>query len=320
MKQCARTTANSTKISIIIVNYNTAKLTINAINSFFLDLSQDADEVIVLDNASSDDSVQAIHDIFGDTIQLIASNVNLGFAVGNNLAVKQSKGDYLLLLNPDTLVFDQAINKLLAFAKLNPKAGIWGGRTLFADHSLNPASCWHQQTLWSLLCQALGLSSLFRRSSFFNLEGMGGWDRQGVREVDIVSGCFFLITKTLWQRLGGFHPDFFMYGEEADLCLRAKQLGANPMVTSDATIIHYGGASETIRSDKLVKLIKAKMLLIRRHFTPAAIFPGIVLLACWPLSRYAIHIIASLFGRSASTQAREVWGEVWRRRKEWLAI
>jgi GT2 family glycosyltransferase len=313
-----KNTINRIKISIIIINYNTAKYTLNTIKSFFNDLNQDSDEIIVFDNASIDGSAKALRDTFGDTIHFIPSTANIGFAAGNNLAVKHSTGEYLLLLNPDTVVLDQAIYKLVAFAKMHPEAGIWGGRTLFPDLSLNPASCWHRQTLWSLLCQASGLSSLFRKSSFFNMEGMGGWDRQGVREVDIVSGCFILIRRSLWDQLEGFHPDFFMYGEEADLCLRAKQVGARPMVTSEATIIHYGGASETVRSDKLVKLIKAKMTLIRRHFSPITILPGIVLLACWPLSRYFAHSIASLLGRSASTQAQQVWGEVWQQRKKWL--
>ncbi len=147
---------------------------------------------------------------------------------------------------------------------------------------------------------------------------MGGQDFTGSKKVDIVSGCFFLIKRELWQQLEGFDPAFFMYGEEADLCFRAQKKGAQPIVTSGATIIHYGGASEKVRTDKLVRLINAKMLLIKRHFAPYSVHLGIMLLAAWPLSRYFAHTIAAVLGRSASSEPSRVWGEVWQRREEWL--
>ena len=306
-------------LSILVVNYNTSKLTLKAIDSVFKEQSRFPFDIFVLDNASSDDSVQALKKIFGERIHLIPSEVNLGFAVGNNQAAKLAKGEYLLLLNPDTVVFDHAIDKLVAFAQMNPEGGIWGGRTLFKDGTHNPSSFWKKQSVWSLFCQALGLSSLFRGSRVLNPERMGGRDFRGSKKVDIISGCFFLIKRELWQQLEGFDPAFFMYGEEADLCLRAKKIGAQPMVTSEATIIHYGGASEKVRADKLVRLIKAKMLLIKKHFAPGSIFFGIMLLAGWPLSRYLVHTVAAAWGRSASAESRLVWGEVWRRRNEWLA-
>lgn len=225
------------KLSIIIISYNTRELTLGCIRSVFSETKNLSFEVIVLDNASIDGSYDAITKEFSDkiniqNIKLISSPFNLGFAVGNNLAVDDAKGEFLLFLNPDTLIMNRAIEELISFAGKNQEAGIWGGRTQFADYSLNPASCWSKQTIWSLLCQALGFSSLFRRSTFFNPEGIGGWDREGQREVDIVSGCFLLIRCEMWKKLNGFHSDFFMYGEEADLCLRARSFGARPIVTS----------------------------------------------------------------------------------------
>ncbi len=306
------------QLSIIVINFNTCRLTLECLRSVFKETKDTKFELIVLDNASEDQSARAIAEEFNNRVDLIVSKKNKGFAGGNNLAAHKATGDYLLLLNPDTVVLDGAIDKLVAFATSHPGAGIWGGKTLFKDRSLNPSSCWKRQTIWSLACQASGLSSLFRKSSLFNPEGMGSWNRGGIRKVDIVSGCFFLIKHDLWKQLDGFHPDFFMYGEEADLCLRAKKLGAQPMITSEATIIHYGGASETVRADKLVRLIKAKMLLIRRHFPVYAAPTGVALLAFWPLSRYSAHTLLSLLGRQSSSQAQQVWGEVWKRRQEWL--
>jgi hypothetical protein len=144
----------------------------------------------------------------------------------------ESRAKRLLLLNPDTLILDDAIDRLFAFAENTPILGIWRGRTVFADGSLNPKSCWRQMTIWSVFCTLVGLS-FFRSSPVFYSEGYGGWPRNTVRRVDLVTGCFFLIDRDLWERLCGFDPTFFMYGEEADLCLRAATLGAKPTVTPD---------------------------------------------------------------------------------------
>lgn len=303
-------------LSIIIISYNTREMTLECIRSAFRETKDETFEIIVLDNASTDGSGDAIEAEFGDRLRLIRSPENLGFARANNIAAQHAGGEYLLLLNPDTVVLDGAIDRLIAFARRAPDAGIWGGRTVFADGSLNPASCWTRQTLWSLLCQATGLSSLFRRSSLLNPEGLGGWDRSTERAVDIVSGCFLLIRRDLWDRLDGFHPDFFMYGEEADLCLRAHGLGARPRVTPEATIIHHGGASETVRADKMCRLMAAKMLLIRRHFPPMTRGLAALLFAAWPWSRM---IATGLFaGSDARRRERaSMWREVFRRRDEW---
>lgn len=305
------------KLSIIIISYNTKEMTLACIRSVFSETKNVAYEIIVLDNASSDGSAEAMKDEFGTKIKLIASEQNHGFAQGNNIAAESASGEYLLLLNPDTVVLENAIDRLLDFVNDFPNAKIWGGRTLFGDKSLNPGSCWAKQSLWGLSCQALGLSSLFRKFSIFNPEGMGGWNRDGIREVDIVCGCFLLLKLQFWHELRGFRKEFFMYGEEADLCLRAKSLGANPMVTSKATIIHYGGASEKIRADKLVRLLTAKMLLIEFHFTNTTKALGKWLLYMWPKSRYFAHTMLSMFGRKKSIEAAQSWKQVLSNASQW---
>ncbi len=186
-------------------------------------------------------------------------------AKANNLAAAHASGRYLLLLNPDTLVLDHAVDRLVAFAERTPSARIWGGRTLFGDGTLNPASCWRKVNLWRVMCRVAGLDVRFPASRLLNSEAYGGWDRDSERQVDIVSGCFFLIERELWEELGGFDPRYVMYGEEADLCLRADALGARPRITPDAEIVHYGGASESVRSQKHIKLLAAKITLARDH-------------------------------------------------------
>lgn len=304
-------------VSIIVVSYNTRDMTLECLRSIFRETRSINFEIIVFDNASSDGSADAIAAGFGENVRLLSSPENLGFAAGNNKAATKATGKMLLLLNPDTVVLNKALDHLYALSIQYPQAGIWGGRTLFENGSLNPASCWSRQTLWSLFSQAFGLSSLFRHSSIFNTEGIGGWDRNGIRKVDIVSGCLLLIKRDLWEELGGFREQFFMYGEEADLCLRARNIGAHPMVTSAATIVHHGGASEKVKADKLVRLLKAKILLICFHFPLLTRRAGCWLLILWPTSRYIAHLLLARFGSNSSKAKSDVWKEVLQRKKEW---
>lgn len=306
------------KLSVLVVSYNTSALTLECIRSIFEQTKLPAFEVIVWDNASSDGSPDAIEETFGKKVRLVRSKTNLGFAAANNRAAELAKGDRLLLLNPDTVVRDGAIDALTAFADRFPSCRIWGGRTVFGDGRLNPASCWGRQTLWGLLSQASGLTVAFKKTTLFNPEGMGGWNREGTRQVDIVSGCFFMISAELWRSLGGFREEFFMYGEEADLCLRARQLGVRPMVSSTATIVHYGGASDRVFSKKIVKLLKAKRMLIDKHFAPSIRGIAKWLLFLWPVHRYCSHAVLGFFGRKASDEAREAWLTALRHRKDWL--
>jgi hypothetical protein len=135
-------------------------------------------------------------------------------------------------------------------------------------------------------------------------------------EVDIVTGCFFLIQRDLWEHLSGFDPEFFMYGEEADLCLRAKQMGVNCMIHPQATIIHHGGASEKVRADKLVRLFRAKAQLFVRHWSPAAAKFGIRMLDLWAFSRMCAFGLLGLFQRRRR-ETYQSWKSVWQRRAQW---
>ena len=303
-------------LSIVVISYNTRDMTLACLASVYAQTKVPF-ELTVVDNASTDRSAEAIADQFPD-LHLIAEKTNHGFAPAHDIALPHASAPWLLLLNPDTVVLDHAIDKLMDFAEAHPQAGIWGGRTLFADSSLNPASCWGKMTLWSTFSRTLGLNRIFRRSEFFNPETYGTWPRDTEREVDIVVGCFFLMRRTDWDALGGFDPAFRMYGEEADLCLRARKAGHRPMVTPRAEIIHYGGASETVRADKMVRLMRAKTELINRHFALGTRRLGRRLFALWPWSRWvATGVAGRLLGREELREKSRTWGEIWRRRDEW---
>lgn len=303
-------------LSIIIVSYNTKALTLEALHSLFRHPPPVDFEVLLLDNASRDGSFEAIEAAYPQ-IRAIAHPQNVGFAAANNIAAEMARGRRILLLNPDTITLEQSHAGLWAFAEREPDRGIWGGRTLFPDLTLNPTSCWRRMTLWSLFCAAAGLTHLFPKSRTFNPEAYGDWRRDSVADVDIVTGCFLLIDTALWRRLGGFDPAFFMYAEEADLCLRSRGQGARPGISPEAEIVHMGGMSEATGADKIVKTARGRVTLMRKHWSAPAFAAGQALLLCWSASR----MIASRFvsgRRDAPGTAQDKWQAVWARRREWL--
>ncbi|SFJ56348.1 glycosyltransferase family 2 protein [Celeribacter neptunius] len=302
-------------LTVIIVSFNTRDLTLKALETLYDTTKETSFQTVVFDNASSDGSAEAIAEAFPQ-VALIASTENLGFAKANNLVAAEATTDWILLLNPDTECHAGAVDNLMAFSKANPRAGITGGRTVFPDGSLNIASCWMRITPWSAFCNAVGLSSIFPGSKLFNSEAMGSWQRDTVREVDIVVGCFMMLPRALWDQLGGFDLRYFMYGEEADLCLRAKALGYQPMVTPDAEIMHLVGASSKAQARKYSMIAKARMTLIQDHWPPAAVPFGRAMLQLWAGSRAAaLGSIAKLSGKKRDSAQK--WIEIWQDRKDW---
>ncbi|RPF71512.1 glycosyltransferase family 2 protein [Aurantiacibacter spongiae] len=253
-------------LSIIMVNYKTPDLTCEAIASAFRETDTPF-ELILVDNASDDGIVERVRHDFPQ-VRIIANEENVGFAEANNQAARIAAGEYLLLLNSDTVTLDHAIDNLLAFARRTPEAKIWGGRTLFGDRTLNETSCFDRMTLRSVLFSSIGLSALFRGSTFFNPERIAGWKRDSERQVDIVTGCFLMIERDFWNALGGFDPAFFMFGEETDLCARARARGARPRITPEATIVHYGGRSVSLRAQRATYVAAARVGIAKRHLPP----------------------------------------------------
>jgi GT2 family glycosyltransferase len=304
-------------VSILMVNWNTRDMTLACLETVFADTRDLSFEVILVDNGSVDGSADAIRAAY-PTVKLLAEPINHGFAEANNIAAKQAEGDYLLLLNTDTLIQRGALKNIVAFANTNPDARIWGGRTVFEDGTLNPMSVWAKITPWSAVSSALGLAKLFSQSSFFNPESFGGWQRDSVRAVDIVSGCFFLIERRLWEELNGFDPAFFMYGEEADLCARARAIGAYPMMTPDAQIVHFGGASSAKPTNKIIYIMGARIGLIQRQYTGLSqtIARTATVLGVFFRAK-AFGIFESLSNREKIAVAAANWQTVWHQRARW---
>ncbi len=334
--------ADAPAVSILVVSYNTRELTVECLKSVYNGGVGSAPfEVLLVDNASCDGSVEAIRDAFSrlmfPSLRIFALEENIGFAAANNFAAGYARGTYLLLLNPDTLVRPGAIDRLLEYADFNPENGIYGGETFFADGSRNPTAGWMKPTPWSVFTHSVGLSRLFGGSAFLNPESLAHWSWDAAKPVDIVTGCLLLIRLGDWNRLGGFDTSFFMYGEDADLCLRAAARGMQPVLVPGAAIVHYGGASEPVRSEKMIRLYRAKVQLFRLHYPApsAALMTAMLGLSC--LVRMAAFAIAGMGNRrcewrrqvpgaglvgtrrASDLQRRgNEWRSVWSRRAEWM--
>ena len=310
-------------VSIIVVSYNTREMTLECLRSVVAQSPELKFEMLFIDNQSTDGSFEAVQSEFGsdDRFQIIASDENLGFARANNVMAKRARGRRLLLLNPDTVVLDRALEKLNAFADERSDCGIWGGRTMKADGvTLDPRSCWADLTLRGVFFRTVGLSKTFSASEFFNPQAYGRWKRDSVRYVGFVTGCLLLIDRSLWERLDGFAPEFFMYGEEAELCYRAKSLGAKPIITPEAAIIHYVGASATTKWQTKVKVCRGEITLMRLHWSKPAAFLGRELIrAATIYRRIAFWAISKVRPNEESRNRASDWKHIWAARSEWLA-
>ena len=316
MEMALTTATDSPELSILMVNWNTREMTLECLRSLYAQTQDTAFEVIMIDNDSADGSADAIAEAFPQ-VRLVREKANHGFAKATNMAADIARGRYLLLLNTDTVVLENAIDRLVAFARRTPEAGMWGGRTLFGNGSLNYGSCYARITPWSAFCMGSGLSFAFKKSALFNPEAYGDWSRDCERDVDIVSGCMLLTEARHWRQLGGFDPSFFMYGEEADFCARARAIGVRPRITPEATIVHYGGASSKYQSKKICYVLGARVGLIERHISPplrTIARQATVLGAGW--RAFAYSLAARLGKRSAAENARE-WSMVWALRDQW---
>ena len=298
-------------VSILIVTYRSREAAHECLESLYSVTAGIDYEVIVVDNASEDGTADMVRAEFPQA-RLIALDENVGFAPGVNVAAEAAEGEYLLLLNPDTVVHEGTVRNLVAFARRRPEHGLYGGRTLRPDGTLDPGSCYAQPTLWSLFCFATMLTVAFKGSPIFDPELLGRWQRDSVREVGIVTGCLLLAPRRVWLELGGFDGRFFMYAEDADLTLRAIRAGYRPAITPDAEITHAVGVSST-QPDRLILLFQGKVTLLRKHWRPPRRQAGIAFV----LTGVGVRaLVARVLARRGSARL-EAWRHVWGARRTW---
>jgi GT2 family glycosyltransferase len=207
-------------------------------------------EIIVVDNASDDHSAAMIAADF-PMVRLIANDRNRGFAAGNNQAIAQAHGRWLLLLNPDAYLGSGAMEGLAGFLRRHPEAAVAGPNVLNPDGTWQAAS-FRFPTLWDLFCEALFLNAIWPHSRLFARKELGGFQRDRMREVDWIQGCAMAIRREVWDAVGPFDEGYWMYVEELDWCHRARRMGYRIFFTPDAQVVHYGKrAVAQARSDVL---------------------------------------------------------------------
>ena len=233
------------KLSIVILCWNDLKVISDCLRSIYASTHSTDLEVIVSDNGSTDGSIEFIRKEFPQ-VRLIENGVNLRFAKGNNVGIQASRGEYVLILNPDTIIHDGTLDKMVAFADIHPEAGAFGCRVVYGDGAFQP--CIRPlHTLRSEWCAALGLGPLAYVSDWFHSGVYMGWKGDEERTVGWLAGCFILIRGELLKRLGGFDEQFFYYYEDTDLCRRVWEAGYTILYTPEATITHLGGQSTNKR-------------------------------------------------------------------------
>lgn len=301
----------SVDAAVVIVSYNTAHILPESLASLQKERGQLNQQVVVIDNGSTDGSVEMLRAM--PDVTLIDAGENLGFGRAVNRAAAQVDAEFVVLLNPDTLVLDNAIERLVAFARANPGHGLYGGRTVHRDGTVEKSSCWNLPTVWSVTCFALGLTTMFKGSRLFDHESIPGWERDSVREIEMISGCLLLVPMTVWRQLGGFDERFFMYGEDADLAFRARALGYRPLMTPEACIVHDVGGASATRAAKLLLLYQGKSTLFRSHFSGWR--QRLALAALW--AGVGLRSTLSSLGLSKRREA-SAWSEIWRVRERWM--
>jgi GT2 family glycosyltransferase len=250
-------------LSILIVNWNTRDLLFDCLTAILSDpgwLTGYTAEIWVVDNASDDGTPDMVRQHF-PWVKLIENRENVGFARANNQAIRQSAGDYLLLLNSDTAVKPHAVQKLLSFMAEHPKAGAAGARLLFADGTMQ-TSCYPAPSLSRELWRLLHLDALRPYGAY----RLSSWDSVTPRRVDVLLGACLMLRREVLEQVGLLDETYFMYTEEVDLCHRIRQVGWALYWVPEAVVTHFSAQStKQAAVEMFLQLYRGKLLYFRKH-------------------------------------------------------
>lgn len=252
-------------ISVVIVSWNVKDLLIKCLQSVYM-LTKELDfEVFVVDNNSKDNTVSMVKDEFPQ-VNLIANQENLGFGKANNIALKKSRGRYVLLLNPDTELIDNSLWAMVRFMDEHPAADAIGCKLLCSDGSVQ-YSARHFPSVFTDLMENLYLDAVFPQNAFFNRYKMGFWAHDRMREIDVPYGACLLARRTTLEKTGYFDERFFMYYDEIDLCRRIKKARGRIYFVPDIKVIHHGNQSyiqAVLRCDQ--SRCRSKLLFFEKYY------------------------------------------------------
>ena len=255
------------QLSIIIVNYNVKYFLEHCLLSVQHACKNIEAEIIVVDNQSTDGSVEMMQQRFPEVI-LIDNQHNVGFAKANNQGVAISKGEYILYLNPDTIVPEDCFEKCISYMEQNQKVGALGCKMIDGQGQFLPESKRGFPSTKVAFFKISGISSIFKKSKIFNGYHLGHLSENDTNKVDVLAGCFMFCRREAIVKVGSFDEDYFMYGEDIDLSYKIKKAGFQNVYFADTTIIHYKGESTKKGSLNYVKMFyQAMIIFAKKHFT-----------------------------------------------------
>lgn len=241
------------KLSIIIVSWNTGDLLEKCLRSVQKDLAGSMAEVFVIDNNSSDNTVEMIKEKF-PRVKVIANKYNTGFAKANNQGIKEATGDYILLLNPDTELFPDTISKSIEFMASHPDCGVMGPKMLYVDNKLQP-SVRRFPTVWPIFLMLIKAPKIFKNIKSINNYLATDFDYTKEQVVDQVMGAYMITKMEVLNKTGLLDEKFFIWFEEVDFCLRVVKAGYKVFYNPEVKVIHHGGKSfaqqKTINKQKM---------------------------------------------------------------------
>ena len=259
------------QLSVIILNYNVRFFLEQCVFSVQKALERIDGEIIVIDNNSSDDSCAMMKEKFPN-IKLIENNENSGFPKGNNIGVAEAKGDYLCILNPDTVVAEDTFIKILNSEFRNLNFGIIGCKLIDGTGNFLPEAKRGVPTPWVAFTKIFGLYKIFPKSTFFNKYYAQHITENQSGKVDILVGAFMMMKRDLYTKIGGFDENCFMYSDDIDLSYMVLKSGKENYYFNETSVIHYKGES-TVRDGLYMKRFRdAMQFFYKKHFKKSVIF------------------------------------------------
>jgi GT2 family glycosyltransferase len=280
-------------VSVIIVSWNARDHLMKCLASLAPAVCRHPMEIIVVDNASSDGSADAVQERFPH-VRLIRNADNLGFAKGNNAGIRASTGRYLCLVNSDVEVLPDCITRLVDYCEGHPETGMAGPKVLGGDGELQ-RSCRGFPTLWNMFCRALALDTIFPKSRLFAGYSLSYWPQDSLRPVDMLSGCFWLVRQEALATAGLLDESFFMYAEDMDWCKSFWNHGWKVMFVPAAEAVHYGGGSSANAPVRFyIERHRADLQYWRKHHSGVAVTCYTVITGLHLLLRAAGYAVAGL--------------------------